>query len=181
MFGDLCVPRIDEVEARPVTHFVSQFLAKSRLGLAPILPNGHKGVYRMNKTCLLLLSVTGTLALVACARGPRPMTVSPACAGVADSVSKYVSVDALPFAHIIGTPRVLPVPPTLRRGDSVTVEFLVRPDGVADPASVQITGSNDQAFSRDVLRFVTESRFIPATVTGCNVPSKYNLIIKPAA
>lgn len=134
----------------------------------------------MNKTSLLLLSATVTLTLVACARGPRPLTVSPACAAASDSVSKYVSVDALPFAHIIGTPRVLPVPPTLRRGDSIAVEFLVRPDGVADPTTVEITGSNDQAFTRSVLQFVTESRFMPATVTGCNVPSKYNLIIKPA-
>jgi hypothetical protein len=109
------------------------------------------------------------------------MTISPACAGVSDSLSKYVSMDALPFAHIIGTPRVLPVPPTLRRGDSIAVEFVVRPEGLADPATVQITGSNDQTFARNVLRFVTESRFIPATVTGCNVLSKYNLIIKPAA
>jgi hypothetical protein len=73
------------------------------------------------------------------------------------------------------------VPPTLRRGDSIAVEFVVRPDGVAEPSTVAITGSNDQAFARDVLRFVTESRFMPATVSGCNVLSKYNLIIKPAA
>jgi hypothetical protein len=135
----------------------------------------------MNKTCLLLLWVTVTVTLAACARGPRPLTVSPACAGVSDSLSKYVSMDALPFAHIIGTPRVLPVPPTLRRGDSIAVEFVVRPDGLADPTTVEITGSKDQAFARNVLRFVTESRFMPATVTGCNVLSKYNLIIKPAA
>ena len=135
----------------------------------------------MNKTCLFLLSVTVTLTVVACASGPRPVTISPACAGVSDSLSKYVSVDALPFAHIIGTPRVLPVPPTLRRGDSIAVEFVVRPEGVADPGSVVIVGSNDQTFTRNVLRFVTESRFMPATVTGCSVLSKYNLIIKPAA
>jgi hypothetical protein len=135
----------------------------------------------MNKNCLLLLSVAVTLTVAACASGPRPVAISPACAGVSDSVSKYVSIDALPFAHIIGTPRVLPVPPTLRRGDSIAVQFVVRPDGMADPTSVEITGSNDQAFARNVLRFVTESRFMPATVSGCNVLSKYNLIIKPAA
>jgi TonB-like protein len=135
----------------------------------------------MNKNWLLLLPMTASLTLVACASGPRPLAISPACADMSDSVAKYVSVDALPFAHLIGTPRVLPVPPTLRRGDSIAVEFVVRPDGVADPSSVQITGSNDQAFARNVLRFVTESRFTPATVTGCNVLSKYNLIIKPAA
>ena len=114
-------------------------------------------------------------------RAPGPLTVTPVCAAASDSLTKYVSKDALPFAHLIGTPRVLPVPPGLRRGDSVAVEFVVQPTGVADPTSVEITGSTDPAFTRDVLRFVTESRFIPATVTGCNVVSKYNLVIKPAA
>ena len=87
----------------------------------------------------------------------------------------------MPFAHLIGTPRVLPVPPSLRRGDSIAVEFVVRPDGLADPSSVEIIGSKDQAFARQVLRFVTESRFIPERVMGCNVLSKYNLVIKPTA
>jgi hypothetical protein len=135
----------------------------------------------MNKSLLLVASGVVALVLSACARGPRTQAVSPTCAAASDSLVKYVSRDALPFAHIIGTPRVLPVPPALRRGDSVAVEFLVQPNGLGDPASVQITGSNDQGFARDVLRFVTESRFIPATVSGCNVLSKYNLVIKPAA
>lgn len=135
----------------------------------------------MNKNFLLLASVTATLAFSACASAPRPIAVSPACAAMSDSLSKYVSADALPFAHLIGTPRVLPVPPALRPGDSIAVEFVVRPDGLADPSSVVITGSSDQGFARNVLRFVTESRFMPATVTGCNVLSKYNLVIKPTA
>ena len=117
--------------------------------------------------------------------GPRPLQMTSAeqarCVGVSDSLSKYISTDALPFAHLVGTPRVLPVPPALRRGDSVFVEFLVRPDGLADPSSVEITGSSDQTFARNVLRFVTGSQFIPGRVTGCNVLSKYNLVIKPTA
>jgi len=135
----------------------------------------------MNKNLLLLASGTMTVMLAACARAPGPLSVSPACAAASDSLAKYVSKDALPFAHIIGTPRALPVPPGLRRGDSVAVEFVVLPNGLADPTSVEIAGSTDPAFTRDVLRFVTESRFIPASVSGCNVVSKYNLVIKPAA
>lgn len=135
MFGDLCVPRIDEAQARPVTHFLSEMREGRGSGLAPILPIG---------------------------RQERPN-------------------GDLPFAHLIGTPQVLPVPRSLRRGDSIAVEFVVRPDGLADPSSVEIIGSKDQAFARQVLRFVTESRFIPERVMGCNVLSKYNLVIKPTA
>jgi len=135
----------------------------------------------MNKNFLLVASAVAAITLSACARAPRPVTVSPACAAASDSLSKYVSIDALPFAHLIGTPRVLPVPLSVRLGDSITVEFVVRPDGLADPSTVEITGSNDQAFSGQVLRFVTESRFIPERVMGCNVLSKYKLVIKPTA
>jgi hypothetical protein len=135
----------------------------------------------MNNHLLLLASGTVMVTLAACSGAPRTLAVTPVCAAASDSLTKYVSKDALPFAHLIGTPRVLPVPPGLRRGDSVAVEFVVQPTGLGDPASVEISGSADPAFARDVIRFVTESRFIPATVTGCNVVSKYNLVIKPAA
>ena len=136
----------------------------------------------MIKSFLLLASVA--VMLSACASRPRPIAVSPAerlrCAGVSDSVSKYVSADALPFAHLVGTPRVL-VPPALRPGDSITVEFLVLPEGLGDPSSVEINGSSDPAFARSVLQLVTESSFVPARLTDCNVLSKYSLVIKPAA
>ena len=135
----------------------------------------------MNKNLLLRAFGMVTVMLAACSGAPRPLAVSPVCAAASDSLSKYVSKDALPLAHIIGTPQVLPVPPGLRRGDSVAVEFVVQPTGLADPTSVEITGSADRAFTRDVLRFVAESRFIPATVSGCTVVSKYNLVIKPTA
>lgn len=137
----------------------------------------------MNRNFLLLALLAITLS--ACASRPRPITVSPAerlrCAGVSDSVSKYVSMDALPFAYLVGTPRVLPVPPALRPGDSITVEFLVLPEGLADPSSVEINGSSDPAFARSVLQLVTESSFVPARLTDCNVLSKYSLVIKPTA
>jgi hypothetical protein len=137
----------------------------------------------MNGNFLLLASLSVTL--FACASGSRRVALPPAeaarCASVQDTLSKYISTDALPFAHLIGTPRVLPAPPALRRGDSIAVEFVVRPDGLADPSSVDIAGSNDPGFARSVLQFVTESRFIPARVSGCDVLSRYNLVIKPAA
>jgi hypothetical protein len=128
---------------------------------------------------------SAAVTVLACASGgPRPISVSDAerarCAGVADSVAKYVSTDALPFAHLAGNPRVLPAPPALRRGDSVLVEFVVRPDGLADPGSMEISGPNDPSFAQSVVRFMTSSSFIPGRMNGCNVPSRYNLVVKPA-
>ena len=114
----------------------------------------------MNKNFLLLASagVTITVLACACASAPRPAPVSPACAAVSDSLSKYVSVDALPFAHLIGTPTVLPVPPSLRRGDSIAVEFVVRRTG----SRIQL-GRDHRPTATRVReagpRFVTESAF----------------------
>jgi hypothetical protein len=136
----------------------------------------------MNKNFLFLVSVS--VAVSACASGPRPPADSPAelaeCARLSDSLARHTSTDSLPLARFIAKPRVLPAP-ALRPGDSLAVEFLVRPDGLADINSVEITGPKDPAFVRSVLRLLTESRFMPAQVRGCKVLSRYNLIVKPAA
>jgi len=159
---------------------IVRFGGTERPKLAPILPK----MASMNRNFAFLASATLTVLGCASGGGPRPIAISPAerarCAGVADSVSKYVSTDALPFAHLAGNPRVLPAPPALRRGDSVFVEFVVRPDGLADPSSIEITGPNDPSFQQNVLRFMTASSFIPGRVNACNVPSRYNLVVKPA-
>jgi hypothetical protein len=98
---------------------------------------------------------------------------------VSDSLSKYISGDALPLAHLDGNPRTLPVPPTIQPGDSVEVDFVVLPTGVADTSSVTIVGANDPQFARSAMQFAAESRFSPASVSGCNVLSRYNLVIRP--
>jgi hypothetical protein len=132
----------------------------------------------------LILGLFG-VSLGACSRGPRPVTVSSLeqarCMGVSDSLSRYVSADALPFAHLSGTPRVLPAPPALRRGDSITVEFLVQATGLADPSTLEIFGTRDPGFTRSVQKLLAESTFLPGRVLGCNVLSRYNLVVKPAA
>ena len=118
----------------------------------------------------------------ACASGPKPAPISPAeeerCAAISDSVSKYISEDALPFAHIVGTPRTLPSPAIMQPGDSVAVEFVVQPNGLADTSSVQIIGASDPQFIRSAMLFASQSRFTPARVSGCNVVSRYNLVVK---
>jgi hypothetical protein len=122
------------------------------------------------------------LVTAACASGGRQSEIlSPEqarCAAVSDSMSKYVSTDALPFAHLIGNPRRLPSTATIRPGDSVVVEFAVRPDGMGDTAVVQVMGANDPQFVKSAILFATENRFIPAQVAGCNVVSRYQLVAR---
>ena len=134
----------------------------------------------MNRKFLLVSSFA--LAAAACARTPRAgMLPEPTgrCADLADTVSKYVSQDALPLAHLVGNPARLPrVPAALGPGDSVYVEFVVRPNGMADTSTVQIFGPSDPEFARGVAAFAIQSRFTPAEAEGCSVLSKYNLVVR---
>jgi hypothetical protein len=133
----------------------------------------------MNKQCLIAIS---SLAIAACASRARPaVTLTEPCASLADSVSKYVSVDALPLAHIIGNPRLPRTPAAFGPGDSAYVEFLVRPDGLADTNTVLVSGASDPEFVRSAVAFAAESRFVPAQSQGCPMMSKYNLVVKSRA
>ena len=133
----------------------------------------------MNKQFLIALSA---LTIAACAsRGSAPSLVPEPCAALADSMSKYVSIDALPLAHIVGNPRLPSTPATLGHGDSAYVEFLVRPDGLADPTTVVVSGASDPEFARSAVAFAAASRFVPAQAQGCPMMSKYNLVVKSRA
>jgi hypothetical protein len=122
------------------------------------------------------------LAIAACAsRSRAPMLMSEPCAALADTMSKYVSVDALPLAHIVGNPRLPRTPAVLGPGDSAYVEFLVRPDGLADTSTVLVSGASDPEFLRSAVAFAAESRFVPAQSQGCPMMSKYNLVVKSRA
>ena len=131
--------------------------------------------------CALRRVLIATVAS-ACASGPRAVPLpplDPRCAAVSDSLSKYISADALPLAHLDGNPRTLPMPRAMQPGDSVEVDFVVLPTGVADTSTVSIIGDDDPRFVRSAVEFAAESRFTPAQVSGCNVLSRYNLIVKP--
>ncbi|MEA2705670.1 MAG: hypothetical protein QOH22_458 [Gemmatimonadaceae bacterium] len=134
----------------------------------------------MNKQ---FLAGTLALAVAACAsrtRGPA-LTMTEPCAALADTMSKYISVDALPLAHVVGNPRLPQPPAVLGPGDSAYVEFLVRPDGLADTSTVLIGGPTDPGFVRSAVAFAAESRFVPAQSQGCPMMSKYNLVVKSRA
>jgi hypothetical protein len=125
--------------------------------------------------------VASLLILAACAgrtnRSDVPLVQDARCAAVANTVSKYVSEDALPAAQLVGD-ESLRAPAFTHPGDSVEVDFVVLPNGTADTSSVQIIGVGDQKFARSAVRFAAENRFTPAQVGGCYVVSRYSVVMR---
>ena len=127
-------------------------------------------------------ALVATLGVAACggraAAPPAPLQVDARCAAVSDTLSKYVSSDALPEATFGGDTRALRSAAPVRPGQPISVSLLVRPDGTADPAFTEIAGASDPAFDRAVVAFAQSNRFVPGQVNGCNVLSRYTLILR---
>ena len=121
------------------------------------------------------------LVLVACGRRAvslAPLPVDPRCAAMSDTLSKYVSSDALPEAGFTGDTRPLRGAAPLRAGQTISVSFVVRPDGFADPGLTEVAGTNDPSFERTAASFAASNRFVPGQVNGCNVLSRYTLLLR---
>jgi hypothetical protein len=132
----------------------------------------------MIKRCFVTL---GSLLLIACggrAVSLAPLPVDPRCAAISDTLSKYVSSDALPEAGFTGDTRGLRGSAPLRPGQSISVSFVVRPDGTADPSLTEIVGADDPGFDRAVATFAQSNRFVPGQVNGCNALSRYTLLLR---
>lgn len=128
-----------------------------------------------------VISTVCLLAIVACGgRGVSlaPLPVEPRCAALSDTLSKYVSSDALPEAGFTGDTRALRGAAPLKAGQTISVSFVVRPDGLSDPSLVQIVGAEDPNFERAAAAFAQSNRFVPAQVNGCNVLSRYTLDLR---
>ncbi len=125
------------------------------------------------------LTVFSALTLACAGRsGPSDvaMVQDPRCEAVGDSISKYVSADALPAAQLVGDDAL--ARPAVRPGDSIAVDFVVFPNGVADTSSVEVLGASDAQFVRNAVRFAARHRFEPAQVSGCNVISRYSVVMR---
>ena len=128
------------------------------------------------------LGAVAAAAVVAACAGHSNQTNVPLvqyarCAAVADTLSKYVSEDALPAAQLVGDESLRP-PAGLGSADSIEVDFVVFPNGVADTSSVVVTGASDPEFVRNAIRFAAQNRFTPAQVSGCRVVSRYTVIMR---
>ena len=127
------------------------------------------------------LGIGSVLMLAACGGKPvslAPLPVEPRCAAMSDTLSKYVSSDALPEAGFVGDTRALRSAAPVRAGQTIAVSFVVRPDGLADPSLVEIVGANDPGFERLAANFAQSNRFVPGQVNGCNVLSRYTLVLR---
>ena len=136
----------------------------------------------MRSELLQRFSLVGVMVMaIACAGRPSTSDVGfvqdPRCAAIDDSISKYISEDALPTAQLVGDD-VLPRPAGVPAGDSVAVDFVVFPNGVADTSSVEVLGVSDPRFLRNAVRFAARHRFAPAQVSGCNVISRYSVVMR---
>ena len=135
----------------------------------------------MIKAAIVRYGVPAGLAFLAIACAGRTnandvaIVQDPRCAAVGDSISKYVSEDALPSAQLIGD-EAMRLPDN--RGESVSVDFVVFPNGVADTSSVQVIGANDPQLRRSAVRFAASHRFAPAQVSGCSVISRYSVVTR---
>jgi len=121
------------------------------------------------------------VAVLACAgrstQANVPLVQDARCSAIADNLARYVSEDALPAAKLVGDESLRP-PAVLRNSDSVEVDFVVFPNGVADTSSVVVTGASDARFLSNAVRFAAQNRFTPAQVAGCSVVSRYSVIMR---
>ena len=123
----------------------------------------------------------GVTALACAGRSNQPnvpLVQDARCSALADRLSKYVSEDALPAAKLVGDESLRP-PALPSSADSIEVEFVVFPNGIADTSSVMVSGASDAQFVRSAVRFADQNRFTPAQVSGCSVVSRYSVIIRP--
>ena len=124
--------------------------------------------------------VSWSLILVAagCSSSPAPVAaipVDPRCEAISDTLAKYVSSDALPPATYSGETAGLKkeAPATV-----VSVDFLVGPDGRADPSTVEVIGGSSSSYDQAVAAFAAKNRFVPGQVNGCNVESRFTLVLR---
>jgi hypothetical protein len=132
----------------------------------------------MEMNTKLIVIGCAVAAGVACSRGPRPVTalpVDPRCEAVSDTLSKYVSTDALPVASFSGDTRALK---SRAPSTAVSVDFVVRPDGTGDPGTVSIIGDSNSGFDEAVAQFAASNRFVPGQTNGCNVLSRFTLVLR---
>lgn len=126
----------------------------------------------------VMVVVGSMLALAGCSRAPEPVgaiPLDPRCAAISDTLAKYVSTDALPPATYSGDTGGLKreAPTTV-----VSVDFLVGPDGRADPSTVEVIGGSNASYDQAVAAFAAKNRFVPGQINGCSVESRFTLVLR---
>jgi hypothetical protein len=86
---------------------------------------------------------------------------------LADSVRAGTSLEALPISTPVERPKVPRPPRDAAAGVPLHTTFLVTPYGLADTATVSVTGTRDAGYRREMVQTLLHTRFRPAMVAGC--------------
>jgi hypothetical protein len=97
----------------------------------------------------------------------RDAADSARCVALADSVRAGTLLEALPIAAPVERPKVPRPPRDAVAGVPLHTTFLVTPYGLADTATVSVTGTRDAGYRREMVETLLRTRFRPATVAGC--------------
>jgi len=130
----------------------------------------------------LLLPGLSLVAAVSCAGSPArgvvdgtattPVSLTPACVTLADSVQAQTPVTALTLVTPLGRPAMPRLPRDAQPGVPVHAVFRVRPDGRADMSTLAISGTFDVSFQGALRRALEGVRFHVALLRGCPVPGR---------
>jgi hypothetical protein len=86
---------------------------------------------------------------------------------LADSVRAGTPLEALPISTPVERPKVPRPPRDAVAGVPLHTTFLVTPYGLADTATVSVTGTRDAGYRREMVQTLLHTRFRPAMVAGC--------------
>ena len=129
------------------------------------------------------VSVLAALPLVAsCASHhstpqPSPAALSPRCQAVSDSIATITELAALPEGGVrdVGRYRMPSLPAGTPSGTRVLIRYVARPDGTAEPGTIEIRGIDDAGFRSRALTAIRSVRLLPASIDGCPVRSRVDV------
>ena len=124
------------------------------------------------------LLITACVSHPKTAAAPAP-ALSPRCQAVVDSVGAITDLASLPQGGL-ASPRgfsMPTLPASTPSGTRVLLRYVARPDGTAEPGTVEILGIDDAGFRAQALMRIRRLRLLPAKVDGCPVRSRVDYYI----
>lgn len=108
---------------------------------------------------------------------PLPAALSPRCQAVTDSIAAVTELGALPEGGFreAGRYRMPSLPANTPSGTRVLIRYVARPDGTAEPGTIEIRGIEDAGFRSRALTAIRSVHLLPASIDGCPVRSRVDV------